>query len=571
MRSRPAPKPVTWEPKRNKLAYDPQIRKWVQRLTGDPEAKPSELSEEQLLFVTSEVMKQRGEEFDSSLYQQALAKTCPVVAAPKLTNELEDLGLLLSLPEIQAFWADWGAERPASGPAPNFAGAKAHMTVMAMLGTSAHADDAHHQLRGKSWMAPMFSRLEAQSPTPGSRSGFDIPGYSTSMRHMERLAPACNPAAVETNIELMKWMRREVHPDVGKRLLIDGSAVPAWCQQYGAGRDDRRETRLRKHTPEAGFRAYYQSGSEKRDIRPDDSLKAALKNRRVKAWRGYYVVCLYDQATSLPLVWTVFDAAQDEAAALVPLLSLLHQHWPDIDAEMIAGDSAWDERWACRTCEVDYGIHPIFRQHGTVTNIALEPGQSRDGSISGITHDGRLICAQHNKPLPYASMDCPGRANLRPGESNDEGAFRLRGVCDHDRSQPQSKPGLRAAADWRRLTYFPHHPHGNPRLHAMRLAMLTRLNQAEGGFNRLKTGRKLGTAGPDRTRIRDRAAVEALVSLAFLSFTGFCVADQRLQRDGDGLRPLDEEAQPPPTSSDRLSGATGAKRPRLRVIPGGRS
>jgi hypothetical protein len=70
MRSRPAPQPVTWEPRRNRIAYDPQVNKWVKRPVGDPEAKPADLGEEQLLFVYSEVMKARGDEFDASLYQR---------------------------------------------------------------------------------------------------------------------------------------------------------------------------------------------------------------------------------------------------------------------------------------------------------------------------------------------------------------------------------------------------------------------------------------------------------------------------------------------------------------------
>jgi hypothetical protein len=75
----------------------------------------------------------------------------------------------------------------------------------------------------------------------------------------------------------------------------------------------------------------------------------------------------------------------------------------------------------------------------------LEPGQSRDGSILGFTHEGQLIC-QHGSPLRYHSADVPGRAKLAPGQSNEEGAFRLRGVCDCVARHPESAPGLRMSA-----------------------------------------------------------------------------------------------------------------------------
>jgi hypothetical protein len=57
-------------------------------------------------------------------------------------------------------------------------------------------------------------------------------------------------------------------------------------------------------------------------------------------------VVIADQLTGLPLVWTLIDAAEDEAQALVPLLRDLHELWPTIDADVIAGDSAYDEDWA---------------------------------------------------------------------------------------------------------------------------------------------------------------------------------------------------------------------------------
>jgi hypothetical protein len=222
------------------------------------------------------------------------------------------------------------------------------MTVMAKLGTSAHADDAHRQLTDKPWLGTMFEKLEGTCPTPNSwhlrarrlgprPANFKAPAYSTSMALMERLDPSCTQEAMATNIALVKSLR-ELMPEagIGKRLLIDGSRTPAWCQQLSGRGDEGRERWLRKHTPDAGFRAYIQTGIEKRDIEPDDRLGPATFQNLSKRWRGYYLVVILDQASGLPLVWTSFDAQHDEAPALVPLLSKLHQLWPDIDAEMIA-------------------------------------------------------------------------------------------------------------------------------------------------------------------------------------------------------------------------------------------
>jgi hypothetical protein len=542
VKSRPAPKPLKYGP-RAALAHDPQVKKWVARMLKDPEARPNELSEEQLVYVYTEVLKRRGEEFDQTAFQAAMAETCPVIAAPKLTDARADLGLM--------------------------------MVAMAMSGTSEHADDIHTHLARTNWLADLFEELEAdrlsrtqsqnaadaddgevaasgndsdaEPAVAAAEAGpaFSPGGYSTAMRLIGRLAPSGAQLAMAANVALLRSLRELLpHAGIGKRLLIDGSMVPAWCQQKGAGDDTEREQRLRRHTPEAGFRAYVQSGSEKRPIKPGDKLASGLRAGRGKAWRGYTLIVIADQATGLPLVWTLQDASLDEAQAIVPLLSDLHRLWPDIDAELIAGDSAWDEDAWCRVCEVDYGIHPVFRLHGKKVTKAVQDGESRDGSVNAYTHDGRLICAQHGMVMAYAGADVPSRNGLRPGESSDERKFRVRGLCDHDGpGVPPSKPGLRMKTDWSKLTFYPHHANGNPRRHAQRQAVLARLNQVEGLFNRLKAGRKLATPGAARTRIRDKGSVEALISLAMLSFTALTVVDQRQQH---GQRPVGPTPVPDP-------------------------
>jgi hypothetical protein len=72
----------------------------------------------------------------------------------------------------------------------------------------------------------------------------------------------------------------------------------------------------------------------------------------------------------------------------------------------------------------------------------------------------------------------------------------------------------------------------------MREALLTRLNGMEAVFERVQIGRKLGTDGPDRTRIRDLGAHETLLGLGFASMTAAALADQRRQL-GIHVEPLD--------------------------------
>lgn len=94
---------------------------------------------------------------------------------------------------------------------------------------------------------------------------------------------------------------------------------------------------------------------------PDRQIRSGFKSNKLKTWRGSYLAVILDQATGLPLVWTIFDAKEQETTAVVSLLSMLFELWPECPAKWIAGDSAFDTDEMCRVCEVEYGIHPIFQ------------------------------------------------------------------------------------------------------------------------------------------------------------------------------------------------------------------
>jgi hypothetical protein len=519
------------------MARDPRVKKWVKRLKGDPEAIPNDLSREELAFVMREVSGRRvASEYDRR-YEQAMRDTMPRLAAPVMNDPHADLALMLGLPEMQQFWAAWEPERSpyARGPRPKVSAAKAALCLMGMTGTSAHLDDAVNALRRDNQLLEAFETLDriasgrAIPCLPGlgaSPARLDVPSYATVHRHLSGLAESCIREARRTRIALIRSLR-EYYPEIGKRLMIDGTAVPAWVRQRGAKNGDPElDDRLRGRCPEAGFRAYAHRGHKKVEVRSDAGMASAVRNQIIKAWRGYHGVFITDQASgALPLTLSVFDCSTDEAQALIPLLADLHELWPDIDAHDIAGDGAWDEDWACRLCEVDYGIHPIFRQQDRPALKVIGSEHSRDGSVSAITAEGELVCARHDRALSHVGLDRPKRDGLHPGQSSDERQFRLRAQCDAG----CGRVGVKAAADWSRLTHHPHHADGRPDLAAYRSVRLHTLSEHESCNQRLKTGRKLGTQGSDRTRITDLAVVTALFELAALSMAAATVWDVRNQ------------------------------------------
>lgn len=45
----------------------------------------------------------------------------------------------------------------------------------------------------------------------------------------------------------------------------------------------------------------------------------------------------------------------------MPMLAELHELWPEVGAEWIAGDGLYEDDDLSRMCMREYGIHPIFR------------------------------------------------------------------------------------------------------------------------------------------------------------------------------------------------------------------
>lgn len=580
MRSRPDPKPAPRKLPEAKLRHDPQVIKWVQRLKGDPAARPTALSETELRWVMEEVMRRRGDEFSDTHFAKAMEKTTPVLAHPQVTDAIEDLGHIFSQPEMGEFWKVWTTGRPKAGPTPNLEFAKAMLATMAVPGITSRGDDAHRLLHDTPRLQDVFEMLSAKAG-----QAFGPMGYSGAMRLIHKAAGPCHQLALYTNIEMLKELRALGFDQIGKRLLIDGSAVPAWAQQVSAGRlpknptpkqqeaHDRREAELRKRAEEAGFRmlGYTRNG---KIVPADEKVGSGLRAGKIKAWRGYYLVVIADQATGLPLVWSLVDAREDEARQIIPLLSQLFSLWPELHddriTEMIAGDSAWDEDPWCRLCEVDYGIAPIFRLHDDRGLHMVKPGQTRGTRVAGFTHRGELICSSHLEPCDMIKFEPHKRdSTLRAGQT-EAADFRVRALCTHHGGavgggKPCGHLSLKADTDWSKLTRYPHHASGRPELYAMRQAMLVRLGQIESLWNVLKTGNMLAGSGPTRTKMCNRTTHEALISLAFLGTTAITLADQR-QRHGIAVPPLAGVAAAP-SPATTTPNAAGTPAPPSGVPP----
>jgi hypothetical protein len=585
MKSRPAPDPAKYNVDRKALYNDRQFHAWKARLKGgkSDDRKGSEtddLTKSDLEWIADEIQKRRTD-FRPDLVLDELKATCPVLAYPERGDPAEDLEHMWSQPEMVRFWARAQGERNRKGPTPRFGWTKALMSVLAMTGKTTHGNDAHDLLNGTPALREVFEQVDARAqalaahevwPTlPYAEDWSAVPDYSTMLRNVKRVSSVIRTEGIAANIQMLKALK-PIYPRVGQRLLLDGTHVAAWALQQWAKKGSPRDNFLRRKVPEAGYRAYMHESQGKGPLDPGKIGSSGNGLQKVKAWRGFYLITLLDQATGLPVIWNVMDASEDEARGIIPMLSELFQLWPDLDTEMIVGDSAWDEDPWCELLERRYGIHPVFRLHPSSgeTMFAKKHEDIVAGRFLSLGGDGRPRC-KHNQLLNYLTAETPSRDGLRPGQVN-KGLFRARFHCPDDHGSDRlGKASLPMEVDWSRLTYYPHHAHGRPDLYAVRQAMLRRLNQIESWHNHLRAGAKLATVGGDRSRLGALAKQEALITLGALAATSLALADQRLNH---GLA-TPSLPSPSPTGPGTTPGpvttsgaATGGGSPRRRQKKG---
>jgi len=543
VKSRAKPTPRSQQRQSHANRFSAAVKAFLSGKTGGSNPL-AQLGEGGLLYATQmfefdDLEATFGKEMGRDLFKQvkphlerALDSLTPALSHPEWDDKLEDIGLVFSHPEMIDFWAAWQPTAGPSGPEAEWDTLKALMATVALARTSPHFDDGWSLLKGDPELFQLFTDVStAAKQRPGARNWGTpklIPCGSLT-RQRPRLGETCRKPALEARIAMMKRLDALMpKAKIGRTLLIDASAIPAWAPQKSGRKNPKLEAVYRKNCPEAGYRAYLYGGGVKEDVTDVVDSGGAKGGGNTRAWRGYHYVAILDQATGLCLNSALIDASINEWEALGTLLNELFALWPELlpRVELMAGDSAYDHDLTCSLLEVHYGIRPVFRLHMNAKDRDL---QFSRGDARKYKHDGRLICV-HKEVLDYLGVDRPSRAGLTPGAPTPETAFRVRSTgCPHCGGTPSAQ----MRNDWSKLTAIPHHPYGRPDLYAVRAAAFSRLrNQIEGHFNRIKAGFHLGHDGAGRTRIGDRPSHEALFHLAELGMIAMALTDQLDQAPG---------------------------------------
>jgi hypothetical protein len=519
-----------------RAASDLKVRRAVEALVAHlrdpaaPEPTLSPFSEEDLSAVYRLARRKAEHDFDEREFVRMMERTRPVVTQPRSTDGASDLWMMLAQPEMLEHWASIDPRTGARGRHPGCA-AKAFLFFVATQGISSHFDANHVAFAADRGIQAVFEWVEATGAAATGRRPvpFALRSYEQTLRQMHRVAER---VFVDDMIDLNVRLVREVHRLLGVEetyLGIDGMVWKAWVEQIGT-QPAAREAAIRK------------------TARSATPILIERDGWREFA-RGYRLVAIVDLITGLPLTWTLWPGYMDEPKALKHLLHVLYGAWPDLKANALVADAAWDEDWAAHWCLVGYGLPLVAHRHPSYRDKLHELSPFESEGISMFSGEGVVYCRRHGVPMirdgwESAQRSSNGRA-LTPGEPSREAAFRIRAHCPVDPTGC-GRRSLRMDHNFAALAPHPHSMDaGAVDLHALRLALFARRNANEALHSALQVGHQLGLPDAGRMRTPTEPTVEALASIAMISRTALLLAAERIRVD-------EFPPEPPRDLKDRL-------------------
>jgi transposase len=168
---------------------------------------------------------------------------------------------------------------------------------------------------------------------------------------------------------------RELVPDLGQSLAIDGTEVSSWCNRYAKDKSDK----------DAGWGV--------KTYKKDDGSESK------HLWYGYSVELVVDTKYEIPLNFEVLPANANECQRLPILLKDTVRLHPEFDVKYLMGDKGYDSADNCRYVLYDLEALPIIKMR-----LTQDKDAAFDGEICRCTELGTPICECGAKML-YAGRD----------------------------------------------------------------------------------------------------------------------------------------------------------------------
>lgn len=336
--------------------------------------------------------------------------------------------------------------------------------------------------------------------------------------------------AMVQNIRLVKRLH-EISPDggkdvIGRYLTIDGTAIEANVLQ--------KQTYSNEHFDIVN-RNY-----KSRDGRRISAI--FTKHDDKKRWRGYTLLVIVDQKTTLPLAWSLVTGDNKGLWEnhIKFMLDVVFEIWPDCPAKYMTGDREFDVKEIYRRLYLDYSMHNVPQTLDTFSK--MNDGEKMKVGTPLCT---RKDCPRHKQPMSIESRDewmTPekrSKMEIPRGVTIPWSGERVRWLCDAKGCSftvttrpfdPEHRDEIRAkGGDPHEIKGSPHRVTFMPqftssKFSAIRKAIIARRNSSECLFSIFKTKGKGGRGAMKARWINSDLEMLWMVSLPLLYMTASRVA-----------------------------------------------
>ena len=220
--------------------------------------------------------------------------------------------------------------------------------------------------------------------------------------------------------KLIKQLR-ELLPDFGETLAIDGKAIDSFANSHNYDEEEIKEDdRRRDLDADYGSKTYYYEDDE------------GSKYKKVTSWFGYKLHLIVDATYELPVAFKVTPASNAESPVAHELIDELDETHPEIieDCKHFLADRGYDDGKLIIKCWDDYGIKPIIDirnmwRDGEETkliegeeNIVYDycgnvychdpvTGQKREMAYGGFEKDRNTL--KERCPAEHYGLECKGK------------------------------------------------------------------------------------------------------------------------------------------------------------------
>lgn len=332
---------------------------------------------------------------------------------------------------------------------------------------------------------------------------FDEPYHPKGPQNPNSVRKALHPILARTNSELLIECNikaiKQLH-ELNKKgrtaryCSIDGTAVPANVLQKQTYSPEQTQKVNRKTKAR-----YYQHDAKKK-------------------WRGYVLLTIVCQKTSLPLVWHLTNE-KPAAKHVQIMLDKLFKYWPGCPMKYLAGDAEFDFTEYYDLLYKNYSIQGVFaarNDNGEEFNKKYENGVPRccdTKAARGNGHDGLMTQMPGRGPEGFMTPEKRAKLGIARGDEIDYKNERIRWECRHCGAKTTTRP----KDNPRRFVLLPFA--GDTKLAALRQALMLRRNTSECMFSVLKL-RGVGLVGTQKAKwVQTMDEMSWLLGMTFVGMT----------------------------------------------------